>query len=114
MTENDWGRGEELPSTEELEELVIQWAKDRNLLYGTTSKDKMCKLIQEVGELSDEICKENVEKLESELGDNLVILAQIARQNGLTLARCLNTAYHKIKNRGGITRNGVFIKEEDL
>ena len=42
---------------EELEQQVIQWHYDRNLIDGATDKDQVLKLIQEVGELSDNVCK---------------------------------------------------------
>ena len=41
----------------ELVHLVTRWHHDRNLIWGATDKDQVCKLIQEVGELSDNVCK---------------------------------------------------------
>ncbi len=41
----------------ELIEKTSQWHHDRNLIDGATSKDQVLKLIQEVGELSDSVCK---------------------------------------------------------
>ena len=37
---------------------VVSWHLARNLVHGSTDKDQVLKLIQEVGELSDSICKE--------------------------------------------------------
>ena len=39
------------------EKLIGQWHLDRNLIEGSTDKDQYMKLIQEVGELSDSLCK---------------------------------------------------------
>jgi len=36
---------------------IIQWHKDRNLIEGSTDKDQVLKLAQELGELSDNVCK---------------------------------------------------------
>ena len=44
---------------EELVESVEKWHKDRNLIEGSTDKDQVLKLIQEMGELSDNVCKGN-------------------------------------------------------
>ena len=41
----------------QLIEKVSQWHHDRNLIDGATSKDQVLKLIQDVGELSDSVCK---------------------------------------------------------
>ena len=42
---------------ENLVKLIEQWHYDRNLIEGSTDKDQYLKLIQEAGELSDNICK---------------------------------------------------------
>lgn len=46
-----------------------------------------------------------------EVLDVLHVLAKIL---GLDLEECLSMAYDKIKDRKGVTRDGQFIKEEDL
>jgi hypothetical protein len=83
-----------------VEFLVKQWHKARNLVHGSTDKDQCLKLMQEVGELSDSICKGN-------------ILINIAERNGLSLEECLKHSYEEIKDRKGTMMYGVFIKEED-
>ena len=93
---------------------IQRWADNRNLIKGSTAKDQICKLVQEVGELSDAVCKGNRGNIQDELGDCIVVLKILAAQNGLSIHECLNTAYAKIKNRKGTMRDGIFIKEEDL
>ena len=93
-------------------ELCSVWSRARNLINGSTSKDQFCKLIQETGELSDNICKGK--DVKDDIGDCLVVLNNIALQNETTLAECLELAYNDIKNRKGEMREGVFIKESDL
>ena len=97
---------------EETIEKCSIWSRARNLINGSTSKDQFCKLIQETGELSDNICKGK--DVKDDIGDCLVVLNNIALQNETTLAECLELAYNDIKNRKGETREGVFIKESDL
>jgi len=36
---------------------VVSWHVARNLIHGSSDKDQVLKLIQELGELSDSICK---------------------------------------------------------
>ena len=38
----------------------------------------------------------------------------MALQHGLTLSECLEHAYNDIKDRKGIMKDGIFIKENDL
>ena len=93
------------------EEKIVQWHRDRNLIDGATDKDQVCKLIQEVGELSDNVCKGKC--VADDIGDCIVVLINIAERNGLTLDDCLSTAWDDIKNRRGRMVDGIFIKEAD-
>ena len=95
----------------ELERLVAQWHKDRNLILGSTDKDQTLKLIQEVGELSDNVCKGN--SVADDIGDCVVVLINIAERNGLGLEHCLRVAWEDIKDRKGMVLDGVFVKEAD-
>ena len=68
---------------EKLIEKISQWHHDRNLIEGATSKDQVLKLIQEVGELSDSVCKK--QDVKDDIGDCLVILINIAEREGTNL-----------------------------
>jgi len=94
----------------DLIEKTSQWHHDRNLIDGATSKDQVLKLIQEVGELSDSVCKG--EDVKDDIGDCLVILINIAEREGTTLEECLGVAYEDIKDRKGKMVDGIFVKEE--
>jgi MazG nucleotide pyrophosphohydrolase domain. len=93
-----------------LVEKVIQWHYDRNLIDGSTAKDQTLKLIQEVGELSDNVCKGK--DISDDLGDILVIVINLAEREGLTVESCLETAWQDIKDRKGKMVDGVFVKDE--
>jgi len=90
---------------------IINWASDRNIIEGGTAKDQCLKLIQEVGELSDSLCKGKSPI--DDIGDCMVVLAIIAEQHELTVSQCLEHAYNDIKDRKGIMIDGVFVKESD-
>jgi NTP pyrophosphatase (non-canonical NTP hydrolase) len=94
-----------------LTELIKMWHHDRNLIDGATDKDQFAKLIQEAGELSDNICKGN--DIRDDIGDMMVVLINIAERNGITISECLKTAYNDIKDRKGKMVDGVFVKEAD-
>ena len=95
-----------------MEDIIIkveQWHIERNLIRGSTDKDQVLKLIQELGELSDSVCKD--ECLLDDVGDILVILINICTRNNVTLEDCLLTAYRDIKDRKGKMVDGVFVKD---
>ena len=91
---------------------VVSWHLARNLIHGSTDKAQVLKLIQEVGELSDSICKE--QSPIDDIGDIMVVLINIALRNNLSLTDCLNHAYNDIKDRKGQMIDGIFVKEGDI
>ncbi len=91
---------------------VVQWHRDRNLIDGSTDKDQVLKLIQELGELSDSVCKGK--DIKDDIGDMLVVMLNIATRNEVTLSECLARAWDDIKDRKGKMVDGIFVKEEDL
>jgi len=97
---------------EELVNKIAQWHRDRNLIDGSTDKDQYMKLIQEAGELSDNICKGR--DISDDIGDMMVVLINIATRNNLSITECLDAAYNDIKDRKGRMVDGVFVKEADL
>ena len=95
-----------------LVENIKRWHYDRNLIDGANDKDQVCKLIQEVGELSDNVCKGR--DVSDDIGDIVVVLINIAERNKLSLTECLQQAYNDIADRKGKMVDGIFIKEEDV
>ena len=93
-------------------ELIKKWHHERNLIDGATAKDQVCKLIQEVGELSDNVCKGR--DISDDIGDCIVVLVNLAEREGLSLTSCVKVAYNDIKDRKGRMVDGVFVKESDL
>lgn len=89
---------------------IKTWHYDRNLIEGATDKDQLAKLIQEMGELSDNICKGR--DIKDDIGDIIVVLINIAERNGISLTECVSTAYEDIKDRKGVMKDGIFIKDE--
>lgn len=90
---------------------VSRWHRDRNLIDGSTDKDQALKLLQELGELSDSICKGK--DISDDIGDMLVVMINIVERNNLTLSHCLQKAWEDIKDRKGKMVDGIFVKESD-
>ena len=93
-------------------DLVHQWHEDRNLIDGSTDKDQVLKLIQELGELSDNVCKQK--DIRDDIGDLLVVIINILARHGLEMEECLAVAWEDIKDRKGKMIDGIFVKEADL
>lgn len=97
---------------ENLVRLVEQWHVDRNLIDGATDKDQVLKLIQEMGELSDNVCKGR--DIRDDLGDMLVVMINIMKRNNILMEECLQVAYNDIKDRKGKMIDGIFVKQDDI
>jgi|TARA_R110000822_G_scaffold48453_5_gene127612 NTP pyrophosphatase (non-canonical NTP hydrolase) len=91
---------------------IRNWHHARNLIEGSTDKDQVLKLVQELGELSDSVCKGK--DIADDIGDMIVVLINIAERNNITIFDCLDRAWSDIKDRKGTMRDGIFIKEGDV
>jgi NTP pyrophosphatase (non-canonical NTP hydrolase) len=96
---------------QDLIEKVEQWHVDRNLIDGANDKDQVLKLLQEMGELSDNVCKGN--DIRDDLGDMLVVMINIMKRNNISMEECLQVAYDDIKDRKGKMIDCIFVKEGD-
>jgi NTP pyrophosphatase (non-canonical NTP hydrolase) len=96
----------------ELVSNIKNWHRDRNLIDGSSDKDQTLKLLQELGELSDSVCKGK--DIRDDLGDMLVVMINIMERNNLEMSDCLEVAWNDIKDRKGKMVDGIFVKEEDL
>ena len=96
---------------EELTKLIINWHHDRNLIEGSSDKDQVLKLMQELGELSDSVCKGK--DVKDDLGDMMVVMLNIMERQSISMEDCLKTAYNDIKDRKGRMVDGIFVKEGD-
>jgi len=101
-----------MATVNELIDNIARWHHDRNLIDGSDDKSQFAKLIQEAGELSDNICKGK--DIADDIGDMIVVLINIAERNNLTIEQCLEQAWDDIKDRKGKMVDGVFVKESDL
>lgn len=97
-------------SASELVEKVALWGRDKDL---NDPKAQLNKVIEEVGEMAHEICRNNYDSnlLADAIGDTLVTVIILADILGMDPIMCLNAAYNEIKSRSGETKNGTFVKD---
>lgn len=92
---------------------IKRWAINRGLDKAEPSK-QMLKLIEEVGELASGIAKGKKDLIIDSLGDVYVVLYILSLQLKLDFETCVEIAYDEIKDRKGVMKNGIFVKEKDL
>ena len=100
-------------NTQELVKNIQLWSKNRRL-DTADPKTQMLKVIEEVGELSAAISRQNTADTIDGIGDVFVTIVILAQQLGIEFDDCALSAWNEIKDRIGILVNGTFIKEDDL
>lgn len=95
----------------ELINKVKEWHYARNLIDGSTDKAQFIKLVEELGELQDNIMAGT--DFKDDIGDMLVVMINLCERNNTTLEDCLEVAYNDIKDRTGKMVDGVFVKDDN-
>ena len=109
---------------EQLQEKVLEWADDKDLLHCKNADVQFGKFIEEVFEFKTEMdnvlsyndpyVDEAVNRMQLEMGDIFVTLIILCEDLEIDPVVCLEMAYEKIRKRKGKTINGTFVKSEDL
>jgi len=94
--------------------LILEWANNRGILQNATPKDQMMKLVEEVGELSTAIQKDNQEDIVDAIGDCVVVLTILSEMHKMDLDFCVKMAYNQISERTGKMVDGVFVKDTKI
>lgn len=113
---------------EQLQPLVIEWAKEKGILEKATPLAQVEKTFEEVIELKDALIAQSLkfeffsnknlkqvntkEEIKDALGDILVTIIIQSEMQGLSLIDCLESAYNVISKRTGKMVNGQFVKDE--
>lgn len=90
---------------------IINWAASRNLFERGTKAGQFNKTQEEVDELRDAISTWDRDGVRDAIGDIIVTLAIQAKMWNLTLTECIEAAWNEIKDRKGVLKDGIFVKE---
>lgn len=112
----------------ELEQKVIEWAKEKGILEKATPITQCDKTFEEVEELSEALEAQRMDlfeftnskgkvvntkfEIQDALGDILVTIIIQAEMQDLKLEDCLQSAYDVISKRTGKMLNGQFVKDK--
>lgn len=94
-------------------DLIRQWAKDRGIYDKGNSHTQYVKLIEEAGELAKALLKKDKPEIVDAIGDMVVVLTNLAHQEGFAIESCIDSAYDVINKRTGKMVNGTFVKDAD-
>lgn len=95
----------------QVERMVIEWGKERNIYNGSTPKSQAIKLLEEYTELLAATNNYRLDDMKDAIGDMMVVMTHIAAMIGTNLTECYKLAYDEIKDRKGKLENGIFVKE---
>lgn len=94
-----------------IQEEILEWAKQRDLLKEENAPKQLLKLQEEVGELAGAFLKKKPSEICDAVGDIQVVMIILCEQLGIDYNLCLSDAYEEIKDRTGKTVDGSFIKD---
>ena len=89
---------------------IREWAKTRGIYDRGDTKTQYIKLMEEAGELSRAILKEDKAEFVDAIGDMVVVLTNLAALGGVDIEDCMESAYKVISARKGAMVNGTFVK----
>ena len=69
-----------MKTLQELQVLILQWAKEKNLLKLENAPKQRLKLLEEVGETAGAILKNKTDEIKDGIGDIFVVLVILAEQ----------------------------------
>ena len=90
---------------------IRDWASERGIYKKGDKKTQMIKLVEEMGELSQAILKNDQVEFEDAIGDCVVVLTNLAELGNVRIEECINSSYDIIAKRKGKMHNGTFVKE---
>jgi NTP pyrophosphatase (non-canonical NTP hydrolase) len=96
----------------ELTQKIVNWAEEKGIFMRSNNKAQFIKLIEEVGELSSAIQKDDIEQIEDGIGDCVVVLTILAEMYDLSIDNCVQSAYDVIAKRSGKMVDGIFVKDK--
>lgn len=98
-------------SLDVLEMRVSDWGYQKGILSNPDPMAQYSKTKEEVIELFEAICDEDVYEVKDAIGDIVVTLIMQTHAWDLTLEECLQQAYDTISQRTGKMVDGVFVKD---
>jgi NTP pyrophosphatase (non-canonical NTP hydrolase) len=96
-----------------IQEKVIEWAKEKQLIKLGNAPKQLIKLSEEVGELGSAFLKNDYAEIKDAIGDIMIVLTILCEQLSIDMNQCYEDAYNVIKDRKGRTENGIFIRDEN-
>lgn len=96
----------------DIEQNVIEWARDRGIYEHSTMQAQVLKAASEMGELADAAIKGDRDALIDAVGDVIVCLTNVAFMSGTDLTECYTRAWGEIKGRTGrMSPSGAWVKD---
>ncbi len=97
---------------DELQQQILTWAKEREILDKATPETQLTKVTEEHMELVKAIHQKDGIGIIDGIGDSVVTLVILAELSGYDFKQCVEYAYKQIKDRTGSMIDGVYVKDK--
>ena len=83
---------------------IRDWADQKGILSEGDPKTQLIKLMEELGELSEAVLKNDA------IGDSVIVLTGLAAMCQLCIEDCIEDSFAIVSKRNGKMINGTFVK----
>ena len=92
--------------------LIRKWAFEKGITKKGDAKSQTLKAMEELGELSHAVLKNDKEEISDAIGDIVVVLTSLANMYDMKIEHCIKGSYEVISKRTGKMVNGTFVKDK--
>ena len=89
---------------------IRDWADQKGILSEGDPKTQLIKLMEEIGELSEAVLKNDKEEISDAIGDSVIVLTGLAAMCQLCIEDCIEDSFAIVSKRNGKMINGTFVK----
>lgn len=97
----------------EINNEIIEWIKKQNLHTMEPSR-QLLKIVEEVGELSASMIRNNEDGIKDAIGDIYIALMTLTQQMNYNMDDCIKGSYNEIIDRKLKLVDGYYVKTEDI
>ena len=93
--------------------LIRKWGLEKGIPIKGDPKSQTLKAMEELGELSHAILKDDIAEISDAIGDIVIVLTNLSTMYNMKIENCIKDSYEVISKRQGKMVNGTFVKNKN-
>jgi NTP pyrophosphatase (non-canonical NTP hydrolase) len=92
--------------------LIRKWGLEKGIPIKGDPKSQALKAMEELGELTHAILKDDKIEISDAIGDTVIVLTNLATMYNMKIEDCIKDSYNVVSKRSGNMINGTFVKNK--